>query len=47
MDLSALHSFRVAACDLNGQMRGKRVPPSYADKAGRWRSPNALFGAEC
>ncbi|WP_282154199.1 glutamine synthetase family protein [Ruegeria atlantica] len=32
MDLSALHSFRVAACDLNGQMRGKRVPPSYADK---------------
>ncbi|WP_171126605.1 MULTISPECIES: glutamine synthetase family protein [unclassified Ruegeria] len=32
MDLSALHSFRVAACDLNGQLRGKRVPPSYADK---------------
>ncbi|TMV09573.1 glutamine synthetase [Ruegeria sediminis] len=32
MDLSTLHTFRVAACDLNGQMRGKRVPPSYADK---------------
>ncbi|AXT25639.1 glutamine synthetase [Ruegeria sp. AD91A] len=32
MDLSALHNFRVAACDLNGQMRGKRVPPVYADK---------------
>ncbi|NOD91981.1 glutamine synthetase [Ruegeria sp. HKCCD4884] len=32
MDLSALHNFRVAACDLNGQMRGKRVPPAYADK---------------
>lgn len=32
MDLSALHSFRVAACDLNGQLRGKRVPPEYADK---------------
>ncbi|MBO9444590.1 glutamine synthetase family protein [Ruegeria sp. R14_0] len=32
MDLSSLHSFRVAACDLNGQMRGKRVPPSYAEK---------------
>lgn len=32
MDLNALHSFRVAACDLNGQLRGKRVPPSYADK---------------
>ena len=31
MDLSALHTFRVAACDLNGQMRGKRVPPSYAE----------------
>ncbi|WP_170603819.1 glutamine synthetase family protein [Ruegeria arenilitoris] len=32
MDLSSLHTFRVAACDLNGQMRGKRVPPSYAPK---------------
>ncbi|NOD47101.1 MULTISPECIES: glutamine synthetase family protein [unclassified Ruegeria] len=32
MDLSALHNFRVAACDLNGQMRGKRVPANYADK---------------
>lgn len=32
MDLNALHNFRVAACDLNGQMRGKRVPPTYADK---------------
>ncbi len=32
MDLSTLHTFRVAACDLNGQMRGKRVPPSYAEK---------------
>lgn len=32
MDLSALHSFRVAASDLNGQLRGKRVPPSYASK---------------
>ncbi len=32
MDLSALHTFRVAACDLNGQMRGKRVPSSYASK---------------
>ena len=32
MDLAALHTFRVAACDLNGQMRGKRVPPSYEAK---------------
>ncbi|WP_171128866.1 MULTISPECIES: glutamine synthetase family protein [unclassified Ruegeria] len=32
MDLSALHTFRVAACDLNGVPRGKRVPSSYAEK---------------
>lgn len=32
MDLSALDNFRVAACDLNGQMRGKRVPSDYAHK---------------
>ena len=35
MDLSALHNLRVAVCDLNGQVRGKRVPPSYADKLGK------------
>lgn len=32
MDLASFHTFRVAACDLNGQMRGKRVPASYAAK---------------
>ncbi len=32
MDLNSYQTFRVAACDLNGQMRGKRVPGSYADK---------------
>ncbi|WP_120501818.1 glutamine synthetase family protein [Roseovarius sp. EL26] len=32
MDLSEYHTFRVAGCDLNGQMRGKRVPGSYASK---------------
>ena len=32
MDLGKFPTFRVAACDLNGQMRGKRVPGSYADK---------------
>lgn len=32
MDLSGLATFRVAASDLNGQMRGKRVPASYAAK---------------
>jgi len=35
MDLSDHPTFRVAACDLNGQMRGKRVPASYADKLGK------------
>lgn len=32
MDLSQYQTFRVAACDLNGQMRGKRVPGDYAAK---------------
>lgn len=35
MDLSQFPTFRVAACDLNGQMRGKRVPSSYAAKLGK------------
>ncbi len=30
MYLSEYATFRVAACDLNGQMRGKRVPGAYA-----------------
>ncbi len=29
MDLAGIATFRVAASDLNGQMRGKRVPGSY------------------
>lgn len=32
MDLSTYPTIRVAACDLNGLMRGKRVPGSYGDK---------------
>ncbi|WP_420860815.1 glutamine synthetase family protein [Algirhabdus cladophorae] len=32
MDLTQLQTFRVAAVDLNGQLRGKRVPSSYAGK---------------
>ena len=32
MDLNQHPTFRVAACDLNGVMRGKRVPGSYGDK---------------
>ncbi|AVO39460.1 glutamine synthetase family protein [Pukyongiella litopenaei] len=35
MDLSTLPTFRVATCDLNGQMRGKRVPGSYGPKLDR------------
>jgi len=30
MELDSFHTIRVAACDLNGQMRGKRVPGGYA-----------------
>lgn len=32
MDLSQLKTIRIAACDVNGQMRGKRMPTSLADK---------------
>ena len=32
MDLKDYQTFRVAACDLNGRMRGKRVPGSFAGK---------------
>ena len=32
MDLETYQTLRVAACDLNGQMRGKRVPGSYGPK---------------
>lgn len=32
MDLSQFSTIRVAASDLNGQMRGKRVPASYGAK---------------
>ncbi len=34
MDLSQFQTIRVAACDLNGQMRGKRVPGPYGAKLG-------------
>ncbi|MFP4239574.1 MAG: glutamine synthetase family protein [Rhodosalinus sp.] len=32
MDLSEVTTFRAAACDLNGQMRGKRMPAAAAAK---------------
>ncbi|MGB0252385.1 MAG: glutamine synthetase, partial [Paracoccaceae bacterium] len=31
MDLNQFRTFRVATCDLNGQMRGKRLPISDYD----------------
>jgi glutamine synthetase len=53
MDLSQHATFRVAACDLNGLMRGKRVPGSYASKLdqGAVRLPLSalnldIFGAD-
>lgn len=32
MDLSTLKTIRIAACDVNGQMRGKRMPAAQAGK---------------
>ena len=32
MKLEEFDTFRIAACDLNGQMRGKRLPGEYAAK---------------
>ena len=53
MDLSSYQTFRVAACDLNGRMRGKRVPGDYAAKlaTGSVRMPLSalnvdIFGAD-
>jgi len=53
MDLNALQTFRVAACDLNGQMRGKRIPGTAAGKldSGTVRMPLSalnldLWGAD-
>lgn len=48
MDLSALQTFRVVACDLNGQMRGKVVPGAYADKleAGAVRMPLSVLNVD-
>jgi len=53
MDLSQFQTFRVAACDLNGRMRGKRLPARFADKLddGSLRMPLSalnldIFGAD-
>ena len=53
MELAEYQTIRVAACDLNGQMRGKRVPGGYARKLddGAVRMPLSalnldIFGAD-
>jgi len=53
MELADYQTIRVAACDLNGQMRGKRVPGNYAGKLdeGAVRMPLSalnldIFGAD-
>ncbi len=53
MDLQEYQTFRVATCDLNGRMRGKRVPGDYAPKLakGTVRMPLSacnldIFGAD-
>ncbi|MEO0781571.1 MAG: glutamine synthetase, partial [Pseudomonadota bacterium] len=48
MDMTPSSTFRVAACDLNGQMRGKRVPASHIDKlsTGLLRMPLSIMNAD-
>ncbi|SPH21932.1 Gamma-glutamylputrescine synthetase PuuA [Ascidiaceihabitans donghaensis] len=48
MDLGQFQTFRVAACDLNGQMRGKVVPGSYAEKleSGAVRMPLSVLNLD-
>jgi glutamine synthetase len=48
MDLTDLPTFRVVACDLNGQMRGKIVPGSFADKlaSGAVRMPLSVLNVD-
>jgi glutamine synthetase len=48
MDLSQFSTFRVTACDLNGQMRGKRVPAAYAAKldGGAVRMPLSVLNVD-
>lgn len=48
MNLTDLQAFRVVACDLNGQMRGKVVPGAYADKlaSGAVRMPLSVLNID-
>ena len=48
MNLEDLQTFRVVACDLNGQMRGKVVPGAYASKleSGAVRMPLSVLNVD-
>ena len=48
MDLSKLKTIRIAAADLNGQMRGKRMPAALADKleSGAARMPISALNVD-
>ncbi len=48
MDLSRFPTFRLAACDLNGQMRGKRAPATLARKldSGSVRMPLSALNVD-
>ena len=48
MDIYGAPTFRVAAVDLNGQMRGKRVPAAYASQldTGSVRMPIAALNVD-
>ncbi|ANP35590.1 glutamine synthetase [Phaeobacter gallaeciensis] len=48
MDLSGLRTVRIAACDMNGQMRGKRMPASAAHKLddGTARMPVSVLNVD-
>lgn len=48
MDVTSASTFRIAACDLNGQMRGKRLPVSYLETldSGALRMPLSIMNAD-
>lgn len=48
MDIAPYQTLRVAICDLNGQMRGKRIPGSYAAKLdkGAVRMPYSVVNVD-
>ena len=48
INLSTIESLRVAVCDLNGTLRGKRIPASQLNKAldGKVRMPLSVIGVD-